>query len=376
MNDTYKKVILAVIAVGAIVGAWFICKPINEETESIMREVSSLTQRYNTLMQLKANQAQYEADIETNHALFEEKLNEFPSNLNQEYQIEFVQGVRDNEDIDYNVTAQAMVKPSAFYVLGGTTLEGEVAPEGTEDAGDTATDDKYSCYTSTMTLTYQGNYEGIKAFVNYVAAYQYRMTIDTVSVARIGEAIDAYTGSMTVNIYSISGKGREEAPDIDLDDINTGVDNLFMSGSSQDAVSKFASDNGEAIKNDYDVYVTVNPASSDTSGKVVGLRTGGNTVTSSKNESEPVSIVVSQEGSTYTVQYGIGANKEIQEFDPGEDLTVLIQSSEIKDADDANAVAVSVENSSDKTLYVKVAGDETASRVKITNKSGSVIVYR
>ena len=68
--------------------------------------------------------------------------------------------------------------------------------------------------------------------------------------------------------------------------------------------------------------------------------------------------------------------KEIQEFDPGEDLTVLIQSSEIKDADDANAVAVSVENSSDKTLYVKVAGDETASRVKITNKSGSVIVYR
>ena len=45
--------------------------------------------------------------------------------------------------------------------------------------------------------------------------------------------------------------------------------------------------------------------------------------------------------------------KEIQEFDPGEDLTVLIQSSEIKDADDANAVAVSVENSSDKTMYVK-----------------------
>lgn len=376
MSDTYKKVILAVFAVGIIVAAWFICKPINEETESVLREVSSLTQRYNTLMQLKANQAQYEADIETNHALFNEKLDEFPSNLNQEYQIEFVQGVRNNEDIDYNVTSQGMVKPSAFYVLGGTTLEGEVAPETAEGAEETGTEDKYSCYTSTMTLSYEGTYEGIKNFVNYVAGYQYRMTIDTVSVAKMGDVSDMYTGAMTVNIYSISGKGREEVPEIDLDDINTGVDNLFTSGGSSNAVSKFASDNGEAIKNDYDIYVTVNPASSDTSGKVVGMRTGGNTVTSSKNESEPVSIVVTQEGSTYTVQYGIGAEKEIQEFDPGEDLTVLIQSSEIKDADDLNAVAVSVENSSDKTLYVKVADDETASRVKITNKSGSVIVYR
>ena len=376
MSDTYKKVILAVFAVGIIVAAWFICKPINEETESVLREVSSLTQRYNTLMQLKANQAQYEADIETNHALFNEKLDEFPSNLNQEYQIEFVRGVRNNEDIDYNVTSQGMVKPTAFYVLGGNTLEGEVAPETAEGTEETGTEDKYSCYNSTMSLSYEGTYEGIKNFVNYVAGYQYRMTIDSVTIARVSDLEDLYTGSMTVNIYSISGKGREEAPEIDLDDINTGVDNLFTSGGSSNAVSKFASDNGEAIKNDYDIYVTVNPASSDTSGKVVGMRTGGNTVTSSKNESEPVSIVVTQEGSTYTVQYGIGAEKEIQEFDPGEDLTVLIQSSEIKDADDLNAVAVSVENSSDKTLYVKVADDETASRVKITNKSGSVIVYR
>lgn len=373
MNDTYKKVILAVLAVGAIVGAWFICKPINAETESVMREVASLTQRYNTLMQLKANQAQYEADIETNHALFNDKLDEFPSNLNQEYQIEFVQGVRNNENIDYNVTVQGMTKPTAFYVLGGTTLEGEVATESPE--GDIS-DDKYSSYTSTMTFSYEGSYEGIKAFVNYAASYQYRMTIDNVTVAKEGEIDDFYKGSMTVTIYSISGKGREEVPEIDLDDINTGVDNLFTSGGSSNAVSKFASDNGESIKNDYDVYVTVNPASSDTSGKTVGTKSGGNTVTSAKNESEVVSIVVSQEGSTYTVQYGIGSKKEIKDFDPGEDLTVLIQSSDIKDADDKNAVAVSVENSSDKTLYVKVAGDETASRVKITNKSGSVIVYR
>lgn len=371
MSDLYKKVILALLAVGFCVGAFFICKPINEETDSTMREVAKLTERYNSLMQLKANQAQYEADIETNHALFDERLNEFPSNLNQEYQIEFVQGVRNNENIDYNVTSQGMMKPTAYYVLGGTTLEGTVATDA-ESAGD----DNYSCYNSTMTLSYEGSYAGVKAFVNYVAGYQYRMTIDNVSVSKVGDVDDFYQGSMTVNIYCITGKGREEVPEIDLDDIDTGVDNLFTSGGSSNAVSKFASDNGEAIKNDYDIYATINPASSDTSGKAIGLRTGGNNVTSSKNEAEAMSIVVSQEGSTYVVQYGIGATRQRQEFDPGEDLTVLIQSSDIKDADDVNAVTVSIENTSDMTLYVKIAGDETASRVKIANRAGSVIVYR
>lgn len=375
MNDTYKKIILAVLAIGVIVGAFFICKPINEDTEAIMREVTSLTQQYNALMQLKANQAQYEADIETNHILFEEKLSEFPSNLNQEYQIEFVQGVRDNEDIDYNVTVQGMVEPFAYYVLGGSMAEGQVTAEPVEGEEEVASDN-YSCYAATMTLTYEGTYEGVKNFVNYVAGYPYRMTIDNVTIAGGEDGVDMYTGSMLVNLYSISGKGREELPEIDLDDIDTGVENLFTSGSSSNAVSKFASDNGEAIKSDYDVYLTVNPTSSDTSGKTLGLRSGGNTVTSSKNEAEAVSIEISQEGTTYTVQYGIGSTKEIQEFDPGEDLTVLIQSSEIKDADDANAVTVSIENKSDKTVYVKVADDATASRVKIANKAGSVIVYR
>lgn len=375
MNDTYKKIILAVLAIGVIIGAFFICRPINEDTEAIMREVTSLTQQYNTLMQLKANQAQYEADIETNHILFEEKLSEFPSNLNQEYQIEFVQGVRDNEDIDYNVTAQGMVEPFAYYVLGGSMSEGQVTAEPVEGE-EVPDDDNYSCYAATMTLSYEGTYEGVKNFMNYVAGYPYRMTIDNVSITGGEDGVDMYTGSMLVNIYCISGKGREELPEIDLDDVDTGVNNLFTSGGSANAVSKFASDNGEAIKNDYDVYLTVNPTSSDTSGKVLGLRSGGNTVTSSKNEAEAVSIEISQEGSTYTVQYGIGSTKEIQEFDPGEDLTVLIQSSEIKDADDANAVTVSIENKSDKTVYVKVADDATASRVKIANKAGSVIVYR
>ena len=138
---------------------------------------------------------------------------------------------------------------------------------------------------------------------------------------------------------------------------------------------EYTDDNGEAIKSDYDLYVAVNPASSDASGKIVGLKSG-NTVTSSKNEVEAVSIKVTQDGTTYTAEYGIGTEKKIQEFNPGDDLTLLVQSSDLKDATDTNAITLSIENSTDKTLYVKVADDATAARVKITNKAGNVVVYK
>lgn len=377
MNETYKKLLLIVLGILALLAAWFFgMKPNNEKAASVEAEVKRLTTYYNELLAKEANREQYLQDTAANYAMFDEKLDEFPSNLNQEYQLEFVQGVRNNEEIDYNVTAQGMSPETAFYVLGGSNAEGTLDVEGTEgELAENTASEGYQCFNSSMNFTYEGSYEGIKKFVNYVAAYPYRMTIDSVTVSR-DEQSDLYGGSMTVNIYCIKGNGREEQVPLDLDDIDTGVDNLFTGGTAAGSVSKFAEDNGDSIKSDYDLYIAVNPTSSDTSGKLVGLRSGGTNVTSDRNETEAVTVTVSKEGDSYVVQYGIGTNRQRQEFDPGEDMTLLIQSSAIKDESDVNAIALSIENSSDKTLYVKVVDDASANRIKITNRAGSVIVYK
>lgn len=374
MKDIYKKIILIVCAVLVLIGAYYlIVRPANAETATLLNEIVTLNDRYNTLLELKANQAQYEADIEANHAMFDAKLAEFPSNWNQEYQIEFVENIRRNDSIDYNVTAQAMIEPAAYYVLGGGTVS-----EGTVDGGEIVGTDNYTCYTQTMNFNYEGSYKGIKNFVDYVAAYKYRMTIDNVSITSADEEgnPDWYTGTMLVTLYSISGNDRSENFEIDLDDVQTGVDDIFASGSASGTVSKYAEDNGTSIVSDYDLYITVNPASSDTSGKIVGIKGNSNTVTSSKNESESVKVSVSLIDGDYVAEYTIGGTTQTQIFEPGEDLTMLIQSSDLKDSDDANAISLSIENTTDKTLYVRVEDDENASRVKITNKAGSVIVYR
>lgn len=384
MNETYKKLLLGALSVLIVfLGIFFVIRPANEDTKKLAKETADMTTYLNDLKSKEVNRDQYVADTAANYEMFEDKLSEFPSNLDQEYQIEFIQGIRNNPDINYDVSSLGMVQPSMFYVLGGsgsdttaTDATADTATDATADAAATV-DDKYTCYTATMSLQYTGDYKGVKSFVDYVSSYAYRMTIDNVTVENDKDNPDIFSGAMTVNVYCITGKGREENADINLDEIQTGVDNLFTSGSSNGVVSKYASDNGEAIKSDYDLYLAVNPAGSDASAKVVGLKNGGSNVTSNKAESEQVTVSVSKDGDKYVVEYAIGNNKQRQEFDPGEDLTMLIQSSDLKDeAADQNKVVVSLENSTDKTLYVKIADDASANRVKIANRAGNVSVYK
>lgn len=370
MNETTKKIILGGVSVAVIAGAYFlVMKPNMDDTKKIKSETQKLQVTLDDLKAKEARRQEFLDGTAENLALFDDKLAEFPSNWNQEYQIEFVEMVRKNPDVEYNVTNQAMAEPTAYYVLGGA---GAVTDA---EADVTTSSDNYECYTQTMVLEYVGDYKGVKDFIDHVAAYPYRMTIDKVTIAAADGRDGYYVGELTVNQYYITGLDREEQDDIDLSGVETGVDNIFEGGGAQGAVSKYAADNGAAIISDYDLYVAVNPTSSDTSGKVVGLASGS-TVTSSKNEAEAIEISVSQDGDTYTVIYGIGTEKQTKEFAPGEDLTLLIQSSDIKDASDVNTANISIENTTDKTLYVKVADDTSARRIKIVNRAGSVIVYK
>ena len=375
MKESYKKLIfiaLSILVVGAAIFGFV--RPRNEKTNAVNAETAALQSRYDELLSKEVNRQQYLDDTEAYYHMYDAKINEFPSNWDQEYQIMFIQGVRNNENIEYDVHTLGMMQPSLLYSIGGSNSEGTLAT--TADGSDSAESTGYQCYTTMETLSYEGSYDGVKAFMDYVATFPYRMTLDGISIGW-DDTVGNYIGTMSMNIFYITGNGREEQFDVTiLDEVNTGVENIFEGGESAGAISKYAGDNGDAIKSDYDLFVTLNPADSDASAKTVGVRSTTASVTSSKNESETVTIKISQDGSTYTAEFGIGVDKQIQEFDPGDDLTLLIQSSDLKDETDLNAVSITINNTSDKTLYVKVAGDESANRVKIANRAGSVVVYR
>ena len=75
------------------------------------------------------------------------------------------------------------------------------------------------------------------------------------------------------------------------------------------------------------------------------------------------------------VKYGIAGSEKEVEVTNSDDVTVLIQSSDIKTgSDDENTATVTISNEMSIPVYVKVVGDENASRIKVS-KSGSVKVY-
>ncbi len=375
MNDTYKKLIFIIASLAILAAAYFFgYRNIDEKTNGLKAECSTLQAHYDDLMSKEVNRQQYLDDTKRDREMYKARLDEFPSNWSQSEVIEYEEHVHKDEDVIYRSEAIALSAPDLFYTVGGSNSEGTLAVVSSDETSAAPATTNYECYQVPVMISYYGTYDGIKKFMDRASSFPFRVVVDSVSI-KADEAPEMYVGSMNMIFYFVYGPDRDKEMEYNVDDVQTGVDNIFSGGEASDA-SKFASNNGDAIKSDYDLFVAVNPADSDTSGKSVSMKSGGSSVTSSKNEAESISVKITQDGTTYTAEYGIGTEKQLQEFDPGDDLTLLIQSSDIKDANDLNSISVSLENTSDKTLYVKVAGDDTANRVKIANRSGSVVVYR
>ena len=128
MKDSYKKIILILLSIGVLAAAYFlIVKPKNEETASVKSETRTRRDYYESLLEKEANRQQYIDDTKAYRDMYQAKLKEFPSNWKQEYQIEFIEGIRKNEEIVYDVDNLGMSQPSAYYSIGGSQSEGSLS---------------------------------------------------------------------------------------------------------------------------------------------------------------------------------------------------------------------------------------------------------
>lgn len=417
LNDTYKGLIFGLIGVIAAVASFmYVAQPNYQTMQSIKSENVVLKSRLAELQAKQANREQYLADTAKFNEEYDAILNSFPADLNQEVTIMFVEGLRDNYGFD--ATSLEMGEKEQFYTLGvgggdaalstgdtasaETTDEDAAAVEGTDTADATATTTtdtattgtevlatsepapQYDCYRAMFPMEYVGSYDGIKDVVNYVDTYSDRMTISSIGIEYDAEN-DVYTGEVEMYCYSIEGEDRPERT-VDLNDVQTGVSNIFNSGASvsttvEATLSKYDDTEGSAIETNYDFYTMLNPASSDVSAKLVGQNGTGKEASVISNTDDSVSTVTyefyDKDGKTYC-KYTLDNSESYEaEVTSAEDVKVLIKSSARKDNDDKVGVRVTINNSSKLPVYVKVSGDDSVSpRVTIAGKSGSVKVYK
>lgn len=397
MSASNKNMILVLLGLILLAAAYLLgVSPMLKEKKAIENQNTQLQSRLTELQQKSARQAEYEAGIDTYNKQFDEKLALFPATLDQEYSIEFIEGMR--QAFDWTATMLSMGEPEQFYILGANQTADAAPAEGAaEDTADgsasteaananasaepVVTADALVCYKAEFPINYEGSYEGLKQILHYVADYRYRMTVDTTNI-NYDSSLDLYTGDIVLTSYAIAGQGRTDAP-ISID-VETGLPNIFTGSGSGGAsggtsgLSKYDENDGAAIATDYDFYVMLNPADSDVSAKVVGQDgKDASKVTSTANEEETLKLDFHEKDGKNYVTYTLGANSYEAEITSSDDATVYVTSSARKGDDDKSAVKVTISNTMSIPVYIKVTGDDvSAPRFNVTSKSGQVKVYK
>lgn len=376
MSDTNKKILLVLAAIAILVLTFvFVIKPKREEIASLQSEIDELQARYDDLCEKEKHKDEFIQETADFNEQFDEVVAKYPADLNQESTVMFLKGVEEaNEFINNSVS---MPRDTQFYVLGQGAVEGDAVETETEEGEDAP----YICSQVGYSISYNGTYDGIKDYLDYIANYKYRMNISSVSIAYNTEAEDPLsecTGAIQLNAYSISGPNR--TPDKPTVDVDEGKDNIFvgdLAGGVSGSVS-YDSDNGEAIVADHSLVMLLNNANNDTnSGIIVAASEASDStyVTSSDNEVVDVDISITEEDGKKYMTYAIGSNEKRVEI-TSSDVTIYVKSSARVDSKDTNGVNVSVANDTDLSVYFKVVDDDSSEpRFNLSKKAGVVKVY-
>lgn len=365
-SDALKSVIFVALSLVVILGAYLlVVSPKLDECSVLNDDIETLDKKYKELKTKEKNKKNYEAETEEYEADFEDTLNMFPSEITQENSIMFLSGVEDR--YEFAVEAVTLGQPTIFY-----TLAADSSVVGTN---------------TNFAVEYKGTVNGVKEFLYYIKQYNWRTTIDSMEL-KFNDEEKILEGTMSLNMYAVTGEDRttERAA---IDKVDIGSNNIFdpsdTSVGSNSLQSPYSSTDGEGIKDDYDQFVLLQSPFSDSSAVIIGNSDEDTSkyVQSNENAVQNVTIRYFMKDDKYYVSYSIGDKTypaefdDGSEFDPGENLNLLVMSSAKDGTDDKMSVKATVINNTDKVLNVKVVNeDQNDGRFNIVSKEGNIIVFK
>lgn len=372
MSKTNAKILLVLLAAALLFGAYmYIYKGNMEDKDSFDTQISSLESRYNELRAKEVNRDTYEKEMKLYSDETLAIVNSYPVGYDEVDIIMLVKKfIDDNEEYNIQIDNIAMNEPVEYYTIGGVLDENGNFNQG------------YTVYTINLPLSFTDtNYEGVKAFIDYIQKNNIKMSVDMTSINPGDLETDTkYSGSMNVTLYCIAGSGREKV-DIPVDDtINHGVDNIFVGGANANSVIVYAHDydNGESIKAKNDFSIILNNANNDVAdGIVVSAGTDDSVISDSTNDVVKVNVAVTGKEGAYEYSYSIGSKTYKGKLaEDAKELAIYVSSNDRVDGADKNGVELVIKNSTEIPVFVKVAGDDaTSPRFTVGDKEGTVKVY-
>ena len=374
MKTRDLNIILCLLAIGILIAGYYLLyRPEKDKEARLTSEINELQARYDDLKAKEAHRDEYVAETAELKKQFEEELTKYPADLNQETTIMFLKGTEEKYDTWKNVSV-GLPKETVFYTLGKAPETADVA---VGEEGAASGSEPYVCTTAQYPIVFKGSYDQLQEYVDYIAAYKYRMNISSITMS-YNEEEEELNGTIALNGYAVSGPDR--VPDEPTLNQPTGEDNLFLGGEGAPVSdsSKYSEDDGAAIVSSHNLVMLLNNAKNDTASGVIVASSENDEktyVTSESNDVADVTIEIYSTDDKNFIKYSIGSkNYETEVLT--DDVTIYVKSSERVDSDDKNGVNVKISNTSVLPVYIKVADDDSSSpRFKLGEKSGTVKVY-
>lgn len=192
-----------------------------DKAEELQKENLTLSSKVNEL-QIKKNQ---EEKFMNETLEYEEKMNEilgaFPVWITQEKNLMLITELEEYANV--KISSVTFQDVSTFYTA---SLENESSVSDVNDI---------TGYTTSIALTYQASYQGLKDCIQFINNNEEKMNITDISAA-FDNTTGNLTGTLTISVYALDGIHKSEEklviPGIDL-----GMDNIFGSVEIKDVVN-------------------------------------------------------------------------------------------------------------------------------------------
>ncbi len=377
LSSRDKMIIWVVASVGVILLAYFFgYTKIMEQVNIYQAKLNTAQSRYRELYDKNENKETYLKDTAVYKSRYNSILSGYENGASQDNSLMFLR--------DLEKTTGSWIKSTTFATTSPIHTFGAISSTNPNMAGTKAYNSDMIGYKTTLTLSYEAQYNDFKDLVTYINNYYSKNTIDSMSMAYEADD-DTVSGTMTVSTYCITGTSRAfSTPKVDLP---VGTKNIFFSSTFFPTVIEKNDTNGAYILSDYDYYLLLNAPASDMSACIMGQKgdiTGDSILSTNENTVQKVVIKVWGSDGNYKIMYKVG-NQTYPAVNPnsglsfaaGDTLDFLIMSSARKTTEDKSSADISIINDTDMDLNVKIVDDDvTAPRVNIVESTGIVNIYK
>jgi type II secretory pathway component PulM len=383
LSERDKKLLLVLVIVAIIfLPYFFVIEPLFEKCDTLNNDIADLQSELRYQETLALQEEEYGNASQQLDYASAELLNRFPSELPQEGSILFIHNTEQIIPISLyqvsfgdDVAAQITSDSEAQAIDDVEAATGDV----TDDSvirDNTVTTNLGGGLTGIQTQTrfsYDAGYDEFQSFLKYIMDYKDRMVITELDATYSAE-LNRVSGSFSLTQYALSGGGREGVQ-VQEPDMLQGTTNIF-----KQAAGNFGTeDTGTSTTPDF--FILLNQPDADVDSLIIGQSsdvTEETYFTSSKNDSQEVTITFTGEDGNYNANYQIGKSSYSEDgidFTKKGDIRLQIISSERLNNQDKVAIDLNIVNRTDAVVNVETLNeDSTNPRVTVKGKTGDIIL--